>query len=149
MNLAGLDYVGSYSILYYATKVAALILGFGILNFIILSKSNFRKTKKFKIINIVALATTVACILVSLFAYNERKENIYKLTIAIQENVSTDYSILTSADAYEEIIELYDNIALGKDYYTDNFIIYNKVTNKEETVELMYKEGILRIRGIL
>lgn len=148
MNITNLDYVGDYTILYFICKYSAIVLAFVILNIMLVTKEKERKSNKFR----TAILTSAILTLLSCIGWAGagivRNKNISNFTSEIQRSISIDYEI-NSNQAYSDIIKLYDYVAVGKDFVTDDFVVYNKITEQDEKVRLEYKNGVLKIRGIL
>lgn len=148
MNITNLGYVGDYAILYYVCKYATIILGFIVLNIMLLTKKKEKETKAFKI----AIITSIVLLLASCIGWAnfglKTDKNISNFIVEVQDNISTDYAI-NSESAYQDIAKVYDCTAIGKDFVSDDFVVYNKITKQDEKVRLEYKNGVLKIRGIL
>lgn len=148
MNITNLDYVGDYTILYFICKYSAIVLTFVLLNIMLVTKEKERKSNKFR----TAILTSAILTLLSCIGWTgvgiARNKNISNFISEIQNSISTDYEI-NSNQAYSDIIRLYDYVAVGKDFVDNDFVVYNKVTEQDEKVRLEYKNGVLKVRGIL
>ena len=147
MNITNLDYVGDYTILYNICRFGAVIVTFITLNVMIMIKDKYKKQKPYKYTVITGFIIAVISIIGWFALSRARTDNVYKFADAIQANMSTDYELTT--EAYTAISRLYDDIAIGKDYSSKELLLYNKVSKQEVKVELVYKNNIIKIRGIL
>jgi hypothetical protein len=147
MNITNLDYVGDYTILYNICRFSAIIITFITLNVMIMIKDKYRKQRPYKYTVITGFIIAVISIIGWLALSLARTDNVYKFANDIQANMSTDYKL--TSEAYTTISRLYDDIAVGKDYSSKELLLYNKVSNQEVKVELIYKNNVIKIRGIL
>lgn len=148
MNITSLDYVGDYTILYNICKFGAIIITFITLNIMSMVKDKYRKQKPYKC-TVITGFIIAAISAVGWFTLSQaRADNVYKFADDIQANMSTDYELKTP-EAYTAISELYDCIAIGKDYSSKELLVYDKLSNQEVKVEIICKNNIIKIRGIL
>lgn len=147
MNITNLDYVGDYTILYNICRFGAVIVTFITLNVMIMIKDKYKKQKPYKYTVITGFIIAVIGIIGWFALSRARTDNIYKFADDIQANMSTDYEL--TSEAYTAISRLYDDIAVGKDHSSKEIILYNKLSKQEVKVELIYKDNIIKIRGIL
>ena len=110
-------------------------------------KDKYKKRKAYKYTVITGFIIAVIGIIGWFALSRARTDNIYKFADDIQANMSTDYEL--TSEAYTAISRLYDDIAVGKDHSNKELLLYNKVSKQEVKVELIYKDNIIKIRGIL
>lgn len=147
MNITSLDYVGDYTILYNICRFGAVIVTFITLNVMIMIKDKYKKQRPYKCTVIAGFIIAIICSIGWFALSRARTDNVYKFADDIQANMSTDYEL--TSEAYTAISGLYDDIAVGKDHSSKELLLYNKVSKQEVKVELIYKDNVIKIRGIL